>query len=176
MSFTSEALLFNEFYNSPFIKNFVESSIFPTIGVSELRGLFGIPDLVIANFAIDKETPYIYRSFAFEMKLQNWKKAIVQAFKYQAFADFSFVVLDSSYIHLALNNIDRFQKSNVGLISIDTSSFINIHFLPIESKPYTERLKNKLDQILLSYINEPEYTNFLLNPSIAYDLTNFSYY
>jgi hypothetical protein len=167
IGFTTETSLFLEFFNSPFTKNFVDSSFYPTIGISELEGLFGIPDLVIANLEITNDQLNVYRTFAFEMKLSNWKRALIQAYKYQAFADYSFVVIDQSKVHLALRNIERFYLSNIGLISVNTNSFITVHYFPKESKPYTDWLKDKFDKIILNYLYKDQYQNYFLSKTTS---------
>lgn len=66
---------------------------------------------------------------AIEAKLKNWKRALLQARRYKKFANQSFVLLDQKHIAAALKNLNSFQESNVGLISLHNRKII-FHLLP----------------------------------------------
>ena len=68
MTFASERQLFEKTITSPFLPNFVDSLVYPTFACIEPKGLFGIPDLVIANVEQADDNLEIMRSFAFELK------------------------------------------------------------------------------------------------------------
>lgn len=112
----------------------------------EPTGLFGIPDLVIASydFSTDSKRPII--AFAFEMKLSNWKRALAQAFRYRAFAEVSFVILDSKYINRALKQIEKFQTANIGLLSIDLEGNLHIHHQPSHDIPFCEQTRSNFEK------------------------------
>jgi hypothetical protein len=110
----------------------------------ELKGLFGIPDLVIAFVGQDFEREKI-RTFAFEMKRSNWKRALVQAFRYSSFADFSYVLMDRAYVHRALAHLDKFKRSNIGLASISKTGEVTWHYRPKPSPPYSKSLRQTLE-------------------------------
>ena len=112
--------------------------------VSELSGYFGIPDVIIAFGKTNLSGQKIIRAYAFELKLRNWKRALVQAFRYSAFSHYSSVVLDHTYIRPALSNIKLFQKSNIGLLTLDTNGQIIWHNVPKFQKPYSAQLYNEL--------------------------------
>lgn len=59
------------------------------------------------------------KSIAFEAKLRNWKRALMQAYRYKWFADYSYVVLDESHSKVAIENLDTFKKLNIGLITLN---------------------------------------------------------
>jgi hypothetical protein len=103
----------------------------------ELKGLAGIPDYVFHN--LEKDT-----FIAFELKLKDWKRASKQAFRYRSFADKVFVVMPEQNAKSALKNIDHFRKFNIGLATFNNSDVFEILFSPEISKPYSERLSNKL--------------------------------
>lgn len=149
MSFPTEAKLFQQAFESPFIKNVVEALIYPTVAYIEPKGFFGIPDLVVANLSNSDIKLEVFRTFAFEMKLSNWKRALVQAYRYRAFVNFSFVVLDRCNIKPALIHIDQFVLSNIGLISIDSTGFMSLHYFPNHDDPYSMSLKQKLENMIL---------------------------
>ncbi len=110
----------------------------------ELKGYFGIPDYVVAFGKKKKNGVPLIRAFAFEMKLKDWKRAIIQAYKYTSFAHYSYVVMDHYYIERAKRNIQMFERSNIGLTSIDTDGNFYVHLKPKFQSPYSDRLKKKL--------------------------------
>jgi hypothetical protein len=52
---------------------------------------------------------------AFELKISDWRRAMMQAHRYRYFANSSIVVLHSDKLKNALEYIDTFKKINVGL-------------------------------------------------------------
>ena len=62
-----------------------------------------------------------------EAKLSDWSRALVQAYRNRQFADESWVVLDHRYYKPAASQIDRFQRSGVGLASVDIEGNLYIH-------------------------------------------------
>lgn len=149
MPFKTEKLLFEIALTSPFIQNMVDSLVYTTFACIEPQGLFGIPDLVVANIEYNHTGPRICRSFAFEMKLSNWKRALIQAYRYLAFSNYSFVVIDRSSQKPAIDHIQEFALSNIGLMSVDRSGFFSLHYFPKFNKPYSYNLECKLTELLL---------------------------
>lgn len=109
-------------------------------GAREVGGLFGVPDVVIAFGKITSDGRRIIRTLAFEMKIKHWRRALAQAFRYSAFAHYSYVVLDEAFAHSAIPNIEFFRKANIGLLSIDVYSNITWHHRPRYQKPYSQQL------------------------------------
>jgi len=75
---------------------------------------------------------------AFELKISDWQRAMMQAHRYRYFANSSIVVLHSDKLKNALEYIDTFKKINVGLWAYN----------PISSKIitcYTPRPRNPLE-------------------------------
>ncbi len=132
MGFETEKELFNTVINCRYFQKIFNSS-YNIAYFAELKGLFGIPDLVIVNK--DKG-----RTLAFELKLSNWKRALVQAYRYRSFAEKSLVILDKKYINPALSNIEKFKRANIGLLSIDQYAKIEFHFKPKLDVPYSDHL------------------------------------
>lgn len=95
-------------------------------------GLFGIPDIMINN----KEV------ISIEAKLKNWKRALVQAYKYRTFSGKSYVYMDIDNINAPLENIDEFKKFNVGLAGVSKTG-ITVYYEPKEEKPFSEVLYKK---------------------------------
>lgn len=111
----------------------------------EVEDLFGIPDLVVAFKKETSQGEQVLRTFAFEMKRFDWKRALWQAFRYSSFAHHSCVVLDSCYVHRALSSLDKFKRSNIGLISVSTDGAIQWHYRPSPSQPYCDYLQQRLE-------------------------------
>jgi len=64
---------------------------------------------------------------ALEAKLSDWSRALVQAYRNRQFADESWVVLDHRFYKAALAQLERFDRSGVGLASVDLSGNLYIH-------------------------------------------------
>jgi len=64
--------------------------------------------------------------YAIEAKMKDWKRALYQASRYKEFANQSWVLLDNHYCRPALNNLSEFKKRNIGLLTIDAESNINV--------------------------------------------------
>ena len=54
--------------------------------------------------------------WAFELKLEDWKRALFQALQYRAFADYSVTVFPSEKENLLKSNIELFDKFNIGVL------------------------------------------------------------
>lgn len=104
--------------------------------VLEPTGLFGIPDIMIRTKQI----------ISIEAKLKNWKRALIQAYKYRFFSIESYVFIDETYIENPLNNIEEFKKYNIGLAGVSTDNII-IYYQPEEVEPFSEELYNKAKHI-----------------------------
>lgn len=88
------------------------------------------------------------KSIAFEMKLKNWKRALMQAYRYKWFADYAFVVLDDFYVTPALKNINLFKLYNVGLVSINKTEVYR-HYNPPKAKPIDQNMRILLSETVL---------------------------
>ncbi len=56
---------------------------------------------------------------SYEFKLSNWRRALFQAIRYRTFSHRVFVVMPAESINLAVENLDIFQKFNIGIMSHD---------------------------------------------------------
>ena len=120
----------------------------------EVKGLFGIPDLLIAYGKVASNGQEIIQAIAFEMKIRNWKRALAQAYRYSAFAHYSYVILDEAFSVPARNNIDQFKKANIGLLSIDIDSKFKRYYCPTYQAPYSLNLyKRFYDDLSKSLFN-----------------------
>ena len=110
----------------------------------EVAGYLGIPDIVVARIEKSGE----FRTFALELKLSNWKRALTQAFRYRAFSECVYVIMDRARIEAPLKQIDRFKRSNVGLVSVDHSGAVQVHNKPQFDIPYSEYLRSRFETVL----------------------------
>jgi hypothetical protein len=77
---------------------------------------------------------------AFEVKLSNWRKALMQAHRYRFFAHVAIVLLPKSSERAALKHLETFRLLRVGLWSFDTKKQrITRHFTPRSSPPLDRR-------------------------------------
>ena len=73
---------------------------------------------------------------AFEAKLHDWRRALLQANRYRFFAHVPIVVLPAEKCRLAVANLDTFRLLKVGLWSFDPATdHIFAHFTPRPSRP-----------------------------------------
>ncbi len=91
--------------------------------------------------------------WAFELKLNNWKRAFYQAQRYRGFSHNIVVVMPNGRLNAAKDNIGSFLRLNVGLASLSKNG--DLEFI---SKPKKERPSSKghylysLGKILTEYI------------------------
>jgi len=77
---------------------------------------------------------------AFEVKLRDWRRALMQANRYRFFAHVAVVVLPETICHRALEHIDTFRMVGVGLWSFDPkTNCITRHFTPRPVAPLDPR-------------------------------------
>lgn len=81
-------------------------------------------DLVIQNVTgsyklSDKYIVPQMQMCAFELKLDNWKRALFQAIRYKTFSEYNYVVMPIDKKELLLKNIDVFRENNIGLLLFD---------------------------------------------------------
>ena len=107
--------------------------------LKECQGLFGVPDFVF--YARQKQEVSI---ISFELKLKDWKKAAKQAFRYKSFSNLAYVVLSSKSANVALNNINVFERYNIGLALFNSNSDFEILYRPEFGRPYAENLNQKI--------------------------------
>lgn len=80
---------------------------------------------------------HVTTALAVEVKISKWKDALKQAFSYKSFSHYQFVALDSDHIRRSLDNVDLFEHFGVGLLGVDISGLVNIHYLPSRTSPYS---------------------------------------
>jgi hypothetical protein len=138
MKFNSEEELVLHFKNY-FYKRINKDFIY----LEEVKGLFGIPDGVLI-----KRNENNICIISIEFKLNNWKRAIQQAFKYKSFSTHSFVIFDGYCSKNILKNIEDFKQFNIGLGFFNKNQEFNIVYCPKFERPFSEHYVNKMLNIL----------------------------
>lgn len=72
-------------------------------------------------------TPPFERLIAVELKISDWPRVLVQAYRNLQFADESWVVLDHAFARPAIAQLDRFRVAGVGLASVERGRGLFIH-------------------------------------------------
>ena len=88
-----------------------------------------------------------------EAKLKDWKRALIQASRYKRFSDYSFVLLDEHFSRPAIENIERFKDTNIGLIVMSDRKF-KILFKPIRNERKMREYSLRLDEFIFSQLKE----------------------
>lgn len=148
--YRTEKELFNKTLDTQFLREIHGDD--NCIKLVEPKGLFGIPDLLIVKSGKTKGKKLTTTSF--EMKLRNWKRALIQAIKYKAFSNYAYVVVDHYYASPAIKNIERFKAANVGLVSIEHSGKVHKHFRPTKETPYCRSISGKLEDMVVLHMSE----------------------
>lgn len=150
MPYKSEQALLKVALQTPYFKKLSEGKNCSKL--VEPKGLFGIPDVITVQTQTKSKRKLTV--FSFEMKLRNWKRALTQAFKYKAFSEFSYVVIDHYHSGSAIKNITEFKKANIGLLSIDKNGRIYCHVKPVKEEPYCDTVRQRLNTMIMpSHVN-----------------------
>ncbi|MHB8927617.1 MAG: hypothetical protein ACYC9Q_08155 [Bacillota bacterium] len=89
----------------------------------ELEGLKLVRAVGHGSFTLSSSLPGIdWELWAFEIKLNHWKRALYQALQYKAFAHRVAVVMPECWVHLLEKREDRFRVFGVGIIAINEDS------------------------------------------------------
>nr|WP_320060044.1 hypothetical protein [uncultured Bacteroides sp.] len=89
------------------------------------------------------------KNIAFEAKLRNWKKALMQAYRYKWFADYSYVILDEAHSKVAIENLPLFEKLNVGLLTISIDGVVKKYHHPKKQKPLDPTMQMLLSEVVM---------------------------
>lgn len=85
--------------------------------------------------------------FAFEAKISKWRNALNQAYRNSSFAHYSYVLLPSSAVRIAIENSKEFSRRSIGLCSIKP----DIIQIEIEA-PKNEPIQPWLTDSAINYI------------------------
>lgn len=93
---------------------------------------------------------------AFEIKLSDWRRGMVQAHRYRYFADVAILVLPEERCASALPYMDTFRKIHVGLWGYDAASGrILAHYTPRPSVPLAPKYRAHAFQQVLHAARAP---------------------
>lgn len=155
--FRSEKLLSQAFEAAATVKGKLRYGDWESWEAHELRGLFGVPDSLLVLWKQTTSKKRQVRTVAFEIKREKWRRALIQAYRYLAFADYSFVVMDAAYVHRALAAIDDFKRANVGLLSVSKTKNVEWHYTPHLQRPYSESAQTFLQEAIKAHLfNAPK--------------------
>lgn len=102
----------------------------------------GRTDIIASDFAGNL--------YAFELKIQNWKKALYQAYRNTSFANCSYVILPKYTAEKAIRYIHEFKKRSVGLCFIEDDKII-ISCPAIHKTPIMQWLTDKAKIYIYGY-------------------------
>jgi hypothetical protein len=128
---------------------------------------YGIADFVWFIPSGDARNAELCASlYAFETKLENWRRAFQQAYRYSYYSDASFVVLPHDKSNRAIANLDLFKFHGIGLWLFDKrNSSIEQVFTPQKTAARNASAKQKAIKAISGKINFckfPEQSNSLL--------------
>jgi hypothetical protein len=126
---------------------------------------YGIPDLITfawstpqnqgTLFSLEALREELQRQLltAFELKLRDWRKGIVQAYRYRYFCDRSIVVLPRDVVDEASKRLQLFRSLDVGLWSFDPDTdVITKYFTPQQGTARNLEARNKAIELILNKI------------------------
>jgi hypothetical protein len=123
---------------------------------------YGIPDLITFAWSTQQnQTPALslealrqklqrQQFTAFELKLRDWRKGLVQAYRYRYFCDCSIVVLPSDVAERASQRLELFASLDVGLWSFaPDTDVITKYFTPHQGTARNLEARNKAIESIL---------------------------
>lgn len=123
---------------------------------AEVKAPGCIPDVILYH----KQGSGLHYVISIEFKLQNWRRALTQAFVHRNFCNESYVVLDYTKSESARKNLMQFKKSNVGLATVDRERGIEIWLDSTPSVPFSMEYSALFSKELLSRKTPPTYMPF----------------
>ena len=126
---------------------------------------YGIPDLITfawstqqnqtSALSLEALRQKLQRQLftAFELKLRDWRKGLVQAYRYRYFCDCSIVVLPSDVAQRASQRLELFASLDVGLWSFaPDTDVITKYFTPHQGTARNLEARNKAIESILNKI------------------------
>ncbi len=80
------------------------------------------------------------KTWAIEVKINDWKGALRQAFQNKIACDLSYVAIWHKYSHRALNNKEVFESMGIGLIVVNSDYSASIELDPVAYERATNPL------------------------------------
>ncbi len=140
----------NNFNTELLIKNYNKKYILAK--ELDLNG-YGIADLVLWEYSIKNchNESRLIRTIltTFEVKIKDWRKAIIQAYRYKYYSNRAIVIIPIEYSAKAVINKKLFSDFNIGLWIFDKKNKqTNKIFTPRAHKPINREAKEKAIDIL----------------------------
>lgn len=111
----------------------------------EVRAPGGIPDLVMLALGACSLCYVV----TVEFKLNDWQRALEQAFRTRNFGNEAYVVLDECARHRGLNNIGVFARANVGLATVGRGGGIRVWHSPVPATPFSDEMAAEMARVFL---------------------------
>lgn len=126
---------------------------------------YGIADLVMlswstpddggAAFSVEQLRRHLRRRrlTGFEVKLVDWRKALIQAHRYRYFCDRAIVVLPEKTAKIAEANLNLFRSLDIGLWAFDTAAdTIKKRFTPRDAQARNSQAREKAIEVILAKV------------------------
>jgi hypothetical protein len=106
---------------------------------------YGIADLMCV-YPTEGKLQFV----AFELKIDDWRRALSQAYRYTYFADLSVVVLPAHLKEKEVEIIQHFRNAGVGLWYFDSKAKqIVKSYMPIDAEFRNQSARNKALKVLM---------------------------
>lgn len=105
----------------------------------------------------------VQHCIAVEAKVKDWRSGLFQAYRYKEFADDTYLAVYEDHIRPCKNNLEIFEKLNVGLIGVSTNG-LTVYYKPV-SRSYAKPLNKALAfERMLSFIDNRNQPFILREP------------
>lgn len=133
----------------PYRKSFTVSEFATLTGVTYRRAQIAISEFCHAGFCetniarnawikVRQPRQIAAKIIAYEAKLTDWQRALIQADRYRDFAHEAWVLMDAARVAPAIAKLDYFRSLNIGLVAISASRTKEIYFAPKSGLPRSE--------------------------------------
>jgi hypothetical protein len=128
-------------------------------GIADVLSVAWKPSSMVLNDCVAVEEVAAQRPTirAFEAKLNDWKKGLMQAHRYSFFSDVSTLVLPARKIRNVVENLEGFHRLRVGLWGFDEETgAIRTIYTPRPKHAFIEKRRlSALQRVLDSFIAQP---------------------
>lgn len=128
------------------------------LGISDMLSISwnGKSDCIFDILEKDLAASYL-RIRAFEFKISDWRKGMLQAYRYNFYSHASILVVPPKTFINANKAIETFKELNVGLWSYDIEKqVLRKAFTPRPNKSYSEKYYSKVKNLLSNFMAESQ--------------------
>lgn len=159
---------FSDFYNENYLKihsgstikhcNVIREVPIQNLGITDMVSLATKTKINFSDKSINKEEfEKNLRIRAFEFKISDWKKGLIQANRYKYFSHSTILVVPLKTLVNALQALDTFKRLNVGLWGYDyESNIIRKEFTPRPNKKYSKKYFNIFKQKAFAFLTQSQ--------------------